>query len=368
MVPTSLLSHTPPLDSSLSLFVPPSLTLLQLVVTNRKCAFSQASEEKDGEREERMRKSKAGVVMTCIWSAGVDPERASSVLMTSPSPPSILPLKQTLSSQSKRIREGGRLRERASSEWMRAAVYPLGSRTQRRQEELRERESVATLCWEAILTIPSFTQTLTHSRNKVSPCCISGWTERMILPHAVWGHNLVWFLLIFLPQFILLRCFHSAGSLWASQSPAADLSVCVYVHTHVCRCAFSSMRFFTSPGRDWNFACLQARRDAQVSVTDVWSTEPAGLAGETSAFFLPTVLWWRHAESAGFCVLWDQYQVSAQVLEWELWVTHTDEYTVCFMKMKCPAFAYIVQDGAWWFLKSAATGPHTHPPFCIDAD
>lgn len=163
-------SHTPSRFQSLSFFVPPSLTLLQFVVTNRKCVFSQASEEKDEEREDRMRKSKAGVVMTCIWSAGVDPERASSVLMTSPSPPSILPLKQMLSSQSERMREGGRLREWEPvllnhTEWMRAAVYTLGSRTQHGQEELRERESVATLCWEAILTIPSSTQTLTHSRN-----------------------------------------------------------------------------------------------------------------------------------------------------------------------------------------------------------
>lgn len=113
MILTSPLSHTPPLDSILShsLFFPPSLTLLQLLVTHkcwyRKCAFSQASKEKDVEREERVRKSKAVVVMTCIWSAGVKPEQASSVLMTSASPPSILPLKQTLSSQSESKREGG---------------------------------------------------------------------------------------------------------------------------------------------------------------------------------------------------------------------------------------------------------------------
>lgn len=156
-------SHTTSRFQSLSLSLcPPSLTLLQLLVTNRKCAFSQASEEKDGERGERIRKSKAVVVMTCIWSVGVEPERASSVLMTSLSPPSILPLKQMLSSQSERITEGGRLRGREPvllnhTGWMRAAVYPLGSRTQRGQEELRERESIATLCWEAILPIPSFT-------------------------------------------------------------------------------------------------------------------------------------------------------------------------------------------------------------------
>lgn len=72
MILTSPLSHTPPLDSILShsLFFPPSLTLLQLLVTHkcwyRKCAFSQASKEKDVEREERVRKSKAVVVMTCI--------------------------------------------------------------------------------------------------------------------------------------------------------------------------------------------------------------------------------------------------------------------------------------------------------------
>jgi len=120
-------------------------------------------------------------------------------------------------------------------------------------------------------------------------------------------------------------------------------SECVCVRTHVSRCAFSSMRFFTSPGRGWNFAYLQVRRDAWVSATDIRSAEPAGLAGDTSAFFLPTVLSWRHAESAGFCVLWDQHQISAQVLEWELWVRHCVLYDD---KMSYNAFAYIVQDSA----------------------
>lgn len=114
MILTSPLSHTPPLDSILSLSLSLPLWLYcscwwHISVGTGSVRFHKPlKKRREKERRVRVRKSKAVVVMTCIWSAGVKPERASSVLMTSASPPSILPLKQTLSSQSESKREGGR--------------------------------------------------------------------------------------------------------------------------------------------------------------------------------------------------------------------------------------------------------------------
>lgn len=101
--------------------------------------------------------------------------------------------------------------------------------------------------------------------------------------------------------------------------------MCVGVHSAACVSSQAWAEAETLPISRQNGMCGWALRTFGVQ-------EPAGLAEGISAFFLPTVLCWRHAESAGFCVLWDQHQVSAQVLEWELWVTPV--VSLCFMKMK----------------------------------
>ncbi len=302
--------------------------------------------------------------MTCIWGAGVKPERASSVLMTSASPPSILPLKQTLSSQSESKREGREKGEREPAllnhtEWMRADVYPLSSRTHCRQEELRERGSVATLCWESILTIPSFTQTLTHSQNKVSPCDIPGWMERVILSQAVWGNNTVLLLLIVLSQFVLLEVLPLCWILMGLSEPSS-WSVCVRVDQHTCAsvCVWQHA-LLHKPKQRLNL-CLPAGETRCAGECDGHLEHRASETGWRNQCLLFT-----HSPLVVSCwvcrILCSLRLASSLCSSLGVGTVSTTHWCV-LLRWNVQVFAYIVRDSAWWFLKSAGYDRPAYTP------